>query len=69
MARPESDPPRDENVLLEFQTIGNSVKVTAIDPVTLVEISIVGPASAGDAELSRNALNKLRYVLARRAKT
>ena len=62
------DPARDAHVLVEFQTIGNSVKVTAIDPATLVEVSIVGPASAGDEELSRNAVNKLRYMLARRGK-
>jgi hypothetical protein len=30
---------------LEFQAIGASVKVSAIDPVSLLEVSIVGPAS------------------------
>jgi hypothetical protein len=56
----------DEGVLLEFQQIGHAVKVTAVDPKTLTEVSIVGPASAGEAALGRNAINKLRYVLARR---
>ena len=59
-----SDP--EGEVLLEFQRIGAAVKVTAIDPVTQVEVSIVGPASASQAVLSHNAINKLRYVLKRR---
>ena len=54
------------NVILEFQTIGNSVKVTAIDPVTLVEVSVVGSASAGEQALGRVAVQKLEYVLAKR---
>jgi hypothetical protein len=53
--------------LLEFQTIGNAVKVSAIDPETLVEVSIVGPISATEADLSRLAARKLEYVLKKRA--
>jgi len=55
-----------QNVILEFQTIGNSVKVTAIDPVTLVEVSVVGSASAGERALGRLAVRKLEYMLAKR---
>jgi uncharacterized protein DUF6898 len=53
-------------VIFEFVQHGTSVKVTAMDPETLVEVSIVGPASAGQSVLKANALNKLKYVLARR---
>ncbi|MEX2454743.1 MAG: hypothetical protein WD470_08560 [Rhodospirillaceae bacterium] len=53
-------------IILEFQQIGNAVKVTAVDSATLVEVSIVGPASAGQKVLKRNAINKLRYVLFKR---
>ena len=53
-------------VIFEFVQHGTSVKVTAMDPETLVEVSIVGPASAGEATLKANALNKLKYVLAKR---
>jgi hypothetical protein len=53
-------------VIFEFIQRGNSVKVTAMDPGTLVEVSIVGPASAGQAALKTTALNKLKYVLAKR---
>ena len=56
-------------VIFEFVQHGTSVKVTAMDPETLVEVSIVGPASAGQAVLKANALNKLKYVLARRQQT
>jgi hypothetical protein len=50
-------------VLIEFVTQGSVVKVTAIDPKTGVEASIVGPASAPRAVLEGNAVNKLLYVL------
>ena len=54
-------------VLLEFRQIGAVVKVTAVDPETQLEVSIQGPASAGEAALQRTAIAKLRYALARRA--
>ncbi|WP_119458306.1 DUF6898 family protein [Rhodospirillaceae bacterium SYSU D60014] len=53
-------------ILLEFHQIGNAVKVTAIDPETLVEVSIVGDAAVGEEMLKRNVIRKLRYVLERR---
>lgn len=57
---------QDEEVLLEFHQIGSVVKVSAVDPVTLTEVSISGPASAGEQALRQAAIKKLRYVLARR---
>jgi len=56
-----------DEVIFEFLQHGNAVKVTAIDPDSLVEVSIVGPANAGRAALKTAALNKLKYVLAKRA--
>ncbi|MPY69345.1 MAG: hypothetical protein GEU92_04590 [Alphaproteobacteria bacterium] len=53
-------------VLFEFTRIGNAVKVTAIDPVTGTEASIVGPASVGETILQNNALRKLDYVLGKK---
>lgn len=53
--------------LLEYRQIGAYVKVTAIDPATGVEAAITGPATAGQAILARNAVNKLEYVLRKRA--
>ena len=49
--------------LIEMQRIGNAVKVTAIDPVTGMEASILGPANAGKHVLGRNAARKLEYVM------
>lgn len=53
-------------VLIEMYQVGNSVKVTAVDPETLVEVSIVGSPSLGEEMLKRNAINKLLYVLRKR---
>ena len=52
--------------LLEFCRIGNVVKVTAVDPVSLVEVCIVGDPGAGETALAHAAVRKLRYVLGRR---
>ena len=53
-------------VLIECQQIGNAVKVTAIDPKTLIEVSIMGPHSANQEMLKRNPINKLTYVLSKK---
>lgn len=50
-------------ILIEIQQIGNAVKVAAIDPETLIEVSIVGPPSAGEEALKLAAVRKLAYVL------
>ncbi|MFP6770963.1 MAG: hypothetical protein VCE74_01245 [Alphaproteobacteria bacterium] len=43
------------------------MKVSALDPVTLVEVSIFGPTTATETELSRIAVQKLEYMLQKRA--
>ena len=53
----------EKEVILEFHQVGNAVKVTAVDPATLVEVSIVGDAGAGRELLTRIAVGKLEYVL------
>lgn len=53
-------------VIFEFVAIGNSVKVSAVDPHSMLEVSIVGPVSAGEEALRRTALAKLEHVRARR---
>ena len=52
-----------DEVIIEFHQIGSSVKVSAVDPVTLREVSIVGSATAGEEALTRAAIRKLKYVL------
>ncbi|MBM3540934.1 MAG: hypothetical protein FJX51_02705 [Alphaproteobacteria bacterium] len=54
------------DVFLEFHRIGPFVKATAIDPESLVEVSVVGPSTAGEDSLARAAVKKLSHVLQRR---
>lgn len=60
MARSPSDP---IDAIIEFYPVGHFVKVSAIDPVSTVEVSIVGDPRQGEEMLSRTALRKLEYVL------
>lgn len=55
----------DREVYFEFTAIGQTVKVTAIDSVTGIEVSTMGPVSASQADLKRLALAKLKARLAR----
>jgi hypothetical protein len=58
--------PDEEGYIIEFHRVGNAVKVTAMDPVTLTEVSMVGAVGVGDTELTRLVVRKLEYVLAKR---
>lgn len=64
--RGSGKPVRLGEVLFEFSAVGNSVKVCAVDTDTLVEATIFGPVSAGEHALRHVALQKLRYVLAKK---
>ena len=55
----------EQDIIIEFWRIGNSVKVSAMDPATLTEVSIVGPADAGEETLKRNVLRKLEHIMAK----
>jgi hypothetical protein len=54
-------------VILEFVQIGALIRVSAMEPKSLTEVVIYGPASAGEAALRRTVLCKLDYMLARPA--
>jgi hypothetical protein len=58
--------PQLGEVLFELRRIGDVVKVSAIEPRTNTEVSIMGPASAGEYALKKIALRKLQYVMTRR---
>ncbi len=58
----------DSRIIIEFIQVGAYVKVTAVDPVSLVEVSIVGDPSASRNILEQNAIKKLRFVLSKRQK-
>ena len=60
-----TDDPGGE-IIIEMYQVGNAVKVTAVDPSTLVEASIVGAPGLGEELLKRAAINKLNYVLRKR---
>lgn len=56
----------DDGYYIETIAIGHSVKITAIDPATGIEASIIGPANFTKEQLARQAVKKLRYVLDKR---
>ncbi|MBB45354.1 MAG: hypothetical protein CMM43_04495 [Rhodospirillaceae bacterium] len=58
----------DSRIIIEFIQVGAYVKVTAVDPVSLVEVSIVGDPSASRDTLEQTAIKKLRFVLSKRQK-
>lgn len=53
----------EEGYILEFQQLGNSVKVTAIDPITMHEAVVIGPLNATQEQLAQLAIRKLHYVM------
>jgi hypothetical protein len=55
----------DSRVIIEFHRVGAYVKVSAIDPATFTEVSIVGDPKAGEELLTRTAVRKLEHVLSR----
>jgi hypothetical protein len=56
-----------DNYIIEFTQVGGSVKITAVDPKTMTEVSIVGGPQYSQEFLTRQAVKKLEYVLAKRA--
>ena len=50
-------------IYVEFVILGNSVKATAIDPVSGREASVIGPANAQQSVMADAARRKLEYVL------
>jgi hypothetical protein len=54
-------------ILIEIVILGGYAKVSAIDPMTGTEVSVMGPGNATRASLEAAALNKLDYVLKKKA--
>lgn len=57
-----------KEIFVEFITLGNSVKATAIDPVSGLEAAVIGPARASRMVLMRAAERKLEYLLRKKTK-
>ncbi len=55
-------------IIIEFYPVGAYVKVSAVDPATLTEVSIVGDPARGEEALTQAAVRKLEYVLNRRGR-
>jgi hypothetical protein len=53
-------------VLFEIQQLGNTVKVSAIDPATNTEVSVIGSAHMAPYSLKMNAVRKLKAALRRK---
>jgi len=51
--------------IIEYVSVGKSLKVTAIDPETMEEVSIVGDPKATRKRLAKVAIQKLHYVQAK----
>ena len=56
-----------EGYILEFHKVGNSVKVTAIDPATGKEATIISPLNVPQEQASKIAVQKLEYILGKQA--
>ncbi|HEX2653167.1 MAG TPA: serine hydroxymethyltransferase [Xanthobacteraceae bacterium] len=56
-------------VFFEYTVIGSAVRVAAIDAVTGIEVTIMGPANAAQSDLERLALAKLKARLAKHENT
>ncbi|NQU61238.1 MAG: hypothetical protein HQ512_08925 [Rhodospirillales bacterium] len=53
-------------VLFEFRQVGNSVRVTAIDPITSIEITMVAPSRGSQEDVKKIAARRLAYVIAKK---
>jgi hypothetical protein len=53
----------EAGIIIEYITLGNSMKVTALDPHTLSEVSVVVPPSTERKEAAALAIRKLRYMM------
>lgn len=51
--------------IIEFYKLGNSVKVSAIDPVTTKEASVIAPTNLSKNAMAELAIRKLKYILAK----
>ena len=56
----------EREIYFEFTSIGRSMKASAIDGNTGIEVSVIGPATASTADMRRLALQKLNARLARK---
>ena len=56
----------DDGIIFEFTPYGAVMRVVAMDPATLTEITIQGPVNADHRVLQALARRRLAYVLEKR---
>ena len=54
-------------VLFEYVRQGASVKVSAIEPETGIEAVVIVPANLSEVQMQTKALQKLRYIMQKKA--
>lgn len=64
----ESPFPLPDHVLYEMIPVGNSLRINAACPKTLVEVTVFGPLNAVEL-LKRTARRKLGYAIAKQGRT
>jgi predicted acylesterase/phospholipase RssA len=52
-----------DEIIVEIQRIGNSLRVAAVDVATGTEVVFQAPANASRAAIDHLAASKLRYVM------
>lgn len=57
---------RENDYIIEFITLGATMKVTAFDQETLLEASVVVPANTLEEEAAKLAVRKLHYVMGKK---
>ncbi|MGE0753898.1 MAG: hypothetical protein AB7L92_01915 [Alphaproteobacteria bacterium] len=53
----------DDSYIIEIIQLGGSVKVSAFDPISMKEASVIVPPSTTREEMSKLAIKKLHYVM------
>lgn len=53
----------DEGYIIEYTVVGSSMKVTAFDPHSLTEATIIATPNTPREEAAKLAIRKLHYVL------
>ena len=61
-------PESNDGVIIEYAAQGAYVRVSAFDPATMTEVTIVGAANAPRAHLEMIVLRKLRQRIVREGK-
>jgi len=59
----------DNDIILEYYVRGKTVRISAMDPVTLTEVSVIAPYNLSREQMAQLAMRKLNYVLKKRSQS